>query len=119
MKKYNTVKENKEFSRIINHQIFVRNANFVIYYDKNTVGHYRFGISVGTKVGNAVVRNKLKRQIRNILDIHKKLYSNELDYIIIVRKNCLNLSFQEMDESLINLIEKINQRRQNTNEKTK
>lgn len=107
MKKINVVKENTVFNHIIKKSKYVNNRDFVIYYDKKEPSVYHFGISVGKKIGNAVIRNKMKRKVRNIIDNHKKLYANNLDYIIIVRKNCLNLSFKQMDESFVSLIEKI------------
>lgn len=115
MKKINIVKENKIFNEIINTSKCYKNRNYVIYYKINKNNkNYRFGISVGKKIGKAVIRNKLKRQIRNIIDNHKKFYDFNKDYIIIVRKNCLNLNFLEMNESFLELINKI---REEKNEK--
>ena len=108
MKKTNIVKENKDFNMIINNKKSVKNKNFIIYYKENiNTKNYRFGISVGKKIGNAVIRNKYKRKLRNIIDNNKKLYAKKLDYIIIVRKNCLDLSFEEIEKSFILLIKKI------------
>ncbi len=107
MKKINIVKENKTFNYIINKGKSVKNKNFVIYFYNNKESHYRFGISVGKKIGCAVVRNSYKRKLRNIIDNHKKLYANNLDYIIIIRKNCLDLSFAEIEESFVSLVSKI------------
>lgn len=108
MKKTNVVKENRDFSKIINNGKCVKDKNLVIYFNNNDLNKARFGISVGTKVGKAHVRNKLKRQIRNIVDNHKISYSKSKDYIIIVRKNCLEKSYQEIEESYRNLWKKIN-----------
>lgn len=108
MKKINTVKENKIFNEIINLNKCVKDKNLVIYYNKNIKSdNYRFGISVGKKIGCAVIRNQYKRKLRNIIDNNKKLYAKDLDYIIIVRKNCLNLTYAEIEKSFINLINKI------------
>jgi ribonuclease P protein component len=59
------------------------------------------------KLGNAVNRNKIKRRIKNIIDKNKKLYENNLDCIIIVRKRCLELTYEEMEKSFCELINKI------------
>lgn len=107
MKKINIVKDNLEFNNIIQNSKKVKNQYFVIYYEKNNLNRYRFGISVGHKLGNAVLRNKYKRRIKNILDNYKNIYSKNRDYIIILRKSCLNLSYQEIEENLINLIKLI------------
>ncbi len=108
MKKVNIVKENRIFNNIIKLNRCVKDKNLVIYYKKNdNNANYRFGISVGKKIGCAVVRNNYKRKLRNIIDNHKKLYAKNLDYIIIVRKNCLNITFAEIEKSFVYLINKI------------
>ena len=104
MKKINIVKENRIFNDIIKNGKQYKNKNLVLYTKNNSSNkYYRFGISVGKKVGNAVIRNKLKRQMRMIIDLNKKYYENDKDYIIIVRKNCLNCSFEEINNSFLNL----------------
>ena len=108
MKKLNIVKENNDFSEIINKGKCVKDSNLVIYYQPNELNKARFGISVGTKVGKAHIRNKFKRQLRNIVDNYKFSYSNSKDYIIIVRKNCLNIEFNNIKESYDKLLNKIN-----------
>ena len=73
MKKRDVVKHSREFDHIINHKTFVKNKDFVIYYENKDDNKNRFGISVGKKIGNAVVRNYYKRVIRNICDKNKNL----------------------------------------------
>jgi ribonuclease P protein component len=119
MKKCDVVKNNREFDNIIAKGKYVKNNDFVIYYTINELNKDRFGISVGKKIGNAVTRNYYKRVIRNICDMNKSLYSNDKDYIIIMRKGLINLSFLEMNDSYKNLIEKINKKeKEQNNEKT-
>ena len=84
MKKINILKNNKDFNDIINTRNCRKDNNVVIYFRKNNLDIYRIGISAGTKLGNAVTRNHLKRQIRSICDIHKNKYAKSYDYIIIV-----------------------------------
>ena len=116
MKKEEIIKKSKEFDQIINNQKFVKDNNFIIYYCYNSKN--RFGISVGKKIGNAVTRNYHKRVIRNICDINKKLYSKTKDYIIIMRKGCISLSFKEKNDSFVSLINKIqNKEKEPENEK--
>lgn len=107
MKKKNIVKENKDFSRIINSGKKCWNDTYSIYYDKNNHDDYRIGISVSKKIGNAVVRNKIKRQIRNIVDNNKNIYQKNIDYIIIVRRNYINLKFSELEKKYLELMKKI------------
>ncbi len=107
MKKINIVKKNDEFKKIINQQKCVKNKYLLIHYDYNNLSHFRFGISISKKIGNAVTRNYYKRIIRNICDNYKKLYSKNIDYIIIIRKACTEASYQEIKEAFLYLIKKI------------
>ena len=106
MKKRNIVKTKQEFNNIINKGSCIKNKYFVIYSLNNNKNYDNFGISVGKKIGNAVIRNKYKRKIRSIIDIYRKDFVNGKDYIIILRSSALSISFQEMKESLILLLRK-------------
>jgi len=108
MKKEEVVKKNREFEYIINKGECKKNSEFVIYYIDNDKSFSRYGISVSKKIGNAVTRNYYKRVIRNICDKSKKFYSNNKDYIIIMRKGLMTLSFNEAYNSLNSLLQKIN-----------
>lgn len=110
MNKLHTVKKNYEFSKIIHSGKYVKNRSFVIYYMENNFAYYRFGISVSKKLGNAVYRNKYKRQLRNIIDKYKKNYQNTLDYIIIIKNGYKDLDFESKDKDFVYLINKINEK---------
>jgi len=117
MKKSEVVKKSRDFEKIIHSGEIVKNKEFVIYFLDNPENNH-FGISVGKKIGNAVVRNYYKRIIRNICDKNKKLYSKSRDYIIIMRKGCEKLDFNKINDSFVYLIEKINKKeKENDNEK--
>lgn len=73
---------------------------------KNQIGHGRVGISVSKKLGNAVTRNKIKRQLRMMIQecFH---FDEEVDYIVIVRKNFLNHTYIENKKELEYLYKKV------------
>ena len=106
MKKKNIVKTKEEFNNIIKNGICNKNKYFVVYNIENKKGYDCFGISVGKKIGNAVIRNKYKRKIRSIIDIYRKSYVNSKDYIIILRSSALSIEFDELKENLILLLRK-------------
>lgn len=109
MDKKHTVKKNFEFANIIHNGRFFKNSCYVIYYKDNEFNTYRFGISVSKKLGNAVFRNKYKRQIRFIIDKYKKNYQNDIDYIIIIKDGFTNANFSTKEDNYVSLIEKINE----------
>ena len=108
MDKLHTVKKSREFSNIIHSGKFFKNRSYVIYNKDNGLDHYRFGISVSKKLGNAVVRNKSKRQLRFIIDKYKKNYQNGVDYIIIIKNGFIDLDFESKEKDFVYLINKIN-----------
>ena len=106
MKKINIVKENRDYNRIIKKNKPFKYKDFIIYIDKREPSVYKFGFSVGKKVGNAVTRNRIKRQLKEI--VSKNDYQNDFDCIIIVGKGILNRSFNEMQENLSFALRKLN-----------
>jgi len=119
MKKKFIVKKHMDFTNIINQGKYYKCNYFIVYTLKNELDHYRFGISVGKKVGNAVVRNKVKRQMRMIIDNYKKNYQNGKDYIIIIRSNYTNAIFSEIQLAFENIIGKINRISKENNDEIK
>ncbi len=107
MNKYFRVKKNSEFNEIITKGKRVGNNFFNIYYSTNSYDHYRFGIAVTKKSGNAVERNKYKRQIRFLIDKYKKNYQKNVDCIIMIKNDYVNSSFAEKEEKFKDLIKKI------------
>lgn len=97
MKKINVIKENRDFDRIIKNNKPFRYKSFLIYVEKNQQ-NYHFGISVSKKLCNAVGRNKIKRQIRDILDDY--IFIPNFNCVIIARKSIMEFSYQELKEQL-------------------
>ena len=100
MKKTETIKSKQEFSNLIKNAKFFKTKEFVIYYKENNLEKKRFGLAISNKIGNAVTRNRLKRQTREIINKLKTLFKNNTDYIIMIRKGCLNTSFKDRLENL-------------------
>lgn len=108
MKKTYRIKRNEDFQTIIKDKNSVSNAKFVVYYKKND-NHLRVGISVSKKLGNAVVRNKTKRQVRMMVQSIFEV-NQEVDFIVIVRNKYLLSSYEENINDLKYLYNKINKR---------
>ena len=106
MKKLNIVKKNEDFSRIMKKYRPFKSHSFIVYVEKETNNIYKFGISASKKVGNAVTRNKVKRQVKSILD--KNNYKNNFNCIIIIKKEVLNKTYLELETELNTLISKLN-----------
>ena len=103
MKKEFRVRKNEDFSRIIKKKQSMANRSFIIYYLKNDLDHARIGISVSKKLGKAVIRNKIKRQVRMML----QQTINFDDNIVIIRNKYLDLDFNSNLNELKYLYKKI------------
>ena len=103
MKKLEIIKSSREYTEIINLNKSKKNKYFSIHYRKNNQDN-RYGITIPKKTGTAVVRNKIKRRIKNIIDNNKKIVQSGYDYVIIVKKGVLDLTYQEMERELLKLI---------------
>ena len=105
MKKLNIVKSSKEFTKIINQNKPERFKGYLVFVERKNLDHYEFGISVSKKVGNAVTRNKIKRQFKSIID--KNNYQNNFKCIIIIKKEALEKNYHEIEKELRDYFSKI------------
>lgn len=110
MKKYERVKSNITFNEIINKGKKVSNCYFTIFFIAKEDNKPQFGVAVPKRLGNAVARNKIKRQTRELLDQTKLLFKNNRNYIIIVKEKSLKLSFDDKLKALQQLIGDINEK---------
>ena len=72
MKKIEIIKSSREYTEIINTNIYRRSKYFSIYYRK-TGDENKYGITIPKKTGTAVIRNKIKRRVKNIIDNNKNI----------------------------------------------
>lgn len=106
MKKEYRIRKNEEFARIISKKHSKSSACFVAYYDNKALEHARVGISVSKKMGGAVERNKIKRQIREMAYELVDFENGQIDIVIIVKKPYLDRSFLQNKLDLEKLLKK-------------
>ena len=104
MKIINRIKASDDFALTIKKGKAQRNQSYVIHYRTNELKYVRVGISVSSKVGNAVVRNHIKRQIRSMCDDIIDYNNQTLDVVIVVKPEFLNHSFDDNKTSLKQLL---------------
>lgn len=104
MKKRFRVKKEKDFNAIFKEGESFANRKFVIYRLENNEQHFRVGLSVSKKLGNAVMRNQIKRRIRHILIEHKNQLVENVDFVVIARKGVEILDYAEMEKNLLHVL---------------
>ena len=65
-----TIKTSKDFLEVISKGQKYTKSGLIFYTFRNSSEEIKLGISIKKKTGNAVYRNKLKRQIKNIISIN-------------------------------------------------
>ena len=106
MKKKYSLKRNEDIAKIVRNRRFTKNDTFVVYNTYNQLDYSRVCISVSKKIGIAVVRNKIKRQVREMVTDTFN-FENKIDFVIIVRNNFLENNFSTNKEKLQELYLKI------------
>lgn len=105
MKKEFRIKDNEEFQQIFQQGKSFANRQLVIYFTKDiNQDHFRVGLSVGKKIGNAVTRNRIKRYLRQSFQELEEEILPVLNIVIIARQPTKTMSFLETKKSLIHLL---------------
>lgn len=98
MKRENRILKNEQFQLLIKSGMQKRSALCYAYTLPNDLNTLRVGIAVSKKIGNAVVRNKIKRQMRAAIRpyVHKRTG----DFVFIAKKDILTHSFKDLENAI-------------------
>lgn len=99
-----SLKNNRDFVNVYTSGRSYANKYLVIYTLKNASDRNRLGISVSKKVGNSVVRHRLKRLIKESYRLHEKMFNSGLDIVVIARKGSNACDFAGIESALLHLM---------------
>lgn len=101
------LRNREDFSRIYRHGRSFANSQFVVYWRKYPqTEQFRLGISASSKLGGAVVRNRMRRLLKEIVRHNAHKLNEGIDLILIVRKPALSLPYIEMEKSVLHVLRK-------------
>lgn len=95
-----------DFERVFGTKVFAADGTLVVSADKSSGEQTRLGLSVSRKVGNAVVRNRWKRLIREAFRRKKNVLPPGLDLVVRPRAGAKD-DFQAVSRSLMNLAKRV------------
>ena len=101
----NRIKKYSEFQKVIEAANVKKTCFFVSYRLENELGYSRFGISVPKKTGNAVIRNRIKRQVRSAIG-QSTNFEKSIDIVLIVRKSYDVNQFTKVKSEIQELLNK-------------
>ena len=99
MKRAVSIKENYEFRRLYQRGKSAVAPAMVVYCLRNRSGASRLGITVSTKLGKAVVRNRIKRRLREVYRLSLPSLRPGYDVVIVGRSRALDLPFSRLTET--------------------
>ena len=87
------------------------NSYFVLVFRENNLGYSRIAVSIKRKFGKAVLRNKLRRQIKEIYRTNKSEFPQGYDFLFIPRKALSNIyknvDFFEIKKMIFDNVRKV------------
>ena len=98
------LKKNSEFSVVYSRGRSKANKYFIMYALKNGSDINRLGISVSKKVGNSLVRHRIKRLIKESYRLHEEMFNSGLDIVVIARSGAADLGFKNVESALLHLL---------------
>ena len=99
-----SLKKNYMFQSVYKNGKSYANKFFVMYVLKNEENGNRIGISVSKKVGNSVVRHRIKRLVKESYRLHEKMFNSGLDIVVIARSGAADLGFHDVESALLHLL---------------
>ena len=96
MKRSVTLKSNRDFRRLYSRGKSAVAPAMVVYCRKNGLGRSRFGFTVSTKLGGAVVRNRCRRRLREVCRLEAASLRPGYDLVVVARGRSLTAPFPQL-----------------------
>jgi len=106
-KKSERILKRSVFSRLFEEGHRIHGDHFVVNYCENGLRNLRLGITVSKKVGCAVIRNRIKRLVREYFRLHKAQIEGSYDLNIVAKSGVAGLSTKKINQTLKHLFSEI------------
>mgnify|MGYP000000734117 FL=1 len=107
-----TLKKNSDFRRLYSKGKSTVTPFMVVYCRRNGLDHNCVGYTVSTKLGHAVVRNRVRRRLREIYRLNSHQLKTGWDIVIVARSRCVGAEYSRMDAAFMAACEKMSLRRE-------
>lgn len=107
MKQTISIKSNHDFQRLYHKGKSAASPFLAVYVRKNRVGRNRLGFTVGKKVGGAVVRNRVRRKLKEIYRLHEEEFQTGCDIVVVARVRAAFSSYHQLEKSFLTLADKL------------
>ena len=98
-----SLKKNKDFQTVYKKGKSYANKYLVMYIVENNLDKNRIGISVSKKVGNSVIRHRLKRLIKESYRLNESMFKNGFDIVVVARTTAKDRTYRDIESALLHL----------------
>ena len=102
-----TLKKNSDFHRLYSRGKSAVTPYLVVYCRRNRAEVNRLGYTVSTKLGHAVVRNRVRRRLREIYRLNSPALKRGYDIVIVARSRCVGAEYARMESAFLTACEKL------------
>ncbi|MEN6389610.1 MAG: ribonuclease P protein component [Syntrophomonas sp.] len=106
LKRQFRIRTGRQYNNIYKYGNKIGGRYLLVYIMKKETGGNRFGVVTSKKVGKAVKRNRVKRQIRAIINQRKNEVPGNNDFIVIARHHIFGVNSQELEKDFLKIIKK-------------
>lgn len=101
------LRHDTDIARVLKSKKGVFDAACGVKYARNNLPYSRFAVVVGTKVSkNAVDRNRVRRQYREIVRVHLSAFAPGYDVLFLTAKPALDLDYAKKESRLLRVLDK-------------
>jgi len=102
-----TLKKNSDFRRLYSKGKSAVNSYMVIYCRKSPTHVGRVGYTVSVKLGHAVVRNRVRRRLREIYRLNEGRLKPGMDMVIVARTRCIGARYEKINAAFLDACDKL------------
>lgn len=103
MKFTQSLRKNRQFQEVYKKGVSRANKYLVMYVSENYQNVNYLGISVSKKVGNSVVRHRVKRLVKESYRLHEDIFNSGLNIVITARAGAASISYEQMESAVLHL----------------
>jgi len=107
MKFTSSLTKNYEFKRLYNKGKSAASKLVVVYFQRNNFAENRLGITVSTKLGGAVQRNRIRRRLKEIYRLNEHSLRKGHSIVIVARHSSKDAKWSELESSVLSLFSKL------------
>ena len=108
MKFSTTLKNSYEFRRLYAKGKYASTSRIVLYVRKNRRAFNQLGITVSTKLGNAVQRNRIRRRLKEIYRLNEDRLLSGFDLIVVAKRKSSFAGYLDLESDFLYLCKKLN-----------